>query len=305
MGLELGTAALIYGAVSGVGSIASGIIGSNAAKDAAETQNEAMERAAKLQRQTAKDNLAFQKQQYGQARSDIAPWRQAGITSLGDLMRIQGVYEDAVLDPSSYQESPEFAWLKEQGIDALQRGAAASGKLDSGQNQKDLVKYGQGMALQGRQSYLGNLQSLMNRYGQTAGAGQSAGSSMANLAGQHAGAVGNIQSGLGANLGNLYSSMGQASAQGIIGGANAWGNAMQNLSGSVSGGLDQYMMGSYIQDYLNRGGGLANAGQAGQDAGAAYQAAGGGGGIPWWLSQSQSDQYSRYEHYDVPEAARA
>ena len=120
----IGASALVGGAASYFGSKNS----SDAARDAAEYQMEGADEAARVQWEM-----------YNRSREDAAPWREAGARSLKDLERVQGTYEGAIMDPSKYVESPGYNWLQEQGIGAVDRGAAARGMSGSGRNNKDLM----------------------------------------------------------------------------------------------------------------------------------------------------------------------
>jgi hypothetical protein len=167
---------------------------------------------------------------YAQNREDLAPWREAGERSLADLERVQGTYEGAVMDPGQYVESPAYNWLQEQGIDAINRKAAAQGQFGSGRNQKDLMQYGQGLALTDYQGYLGRLESLMNRYAGTSQVGQTASGQVA---------------GLGANAANQ---VGAAQYAGEINQGNARTGLYQNLSNIGTTAANQFMLNNYLQN---------------------------------------------------------
>ena len=165
---------------------------------------------------------------YEQNREDLAPWRQAGERSLADLERVQGTYESAVMDPSGYQRSPAYNWLEQQGRAALNRQAAATGQFGSGRHQKDLIQYGQGLALTDYQGYLGRLESLMNRYAGTSQVGQTSSAQIA---------------GLGANVANQVGSAQYASQ---INQGNARTGLYQNLSNIGSNAVNQFMLNNYL-----------------------------------------------------------
>ncbi len=93
------TATLIgLGIASTVGSVASGVIGSKAAKKAAGVQAEAGTRAAELQAQSAREALAFQREQFATTQENIAPWLQTGRGALANLSYLMGI-------PSPQQEA--------------------------------------------------------------------------------------------------------------------------------------------------------------------------------------------------------
>ena len=167
---------------------------------------------------------------YAQNRQDTAPWREAGARSLKDLERIQGTYEGAVMDPNQYVQSPAYDWLRQQGIEAINRKSAATGQFGSGRNQKDLMQYGQGLALTDYQGYLGRLESLMNRYAGTSQVGQTASGQLA---------------GLGQNVANQVGAAGYASQ---INQANARTGLYQNLSNIGTNAVNQWSLNNYLQN---------------------------------------------------------
>jgi hypothetical protein len=81
-------------AVAGIGaagSLISGIIGSNAAGNAASTQAAAANNAAQLQSQTAANSLAFQQQQYNTSQQEAQPWLQSGTGAVSQLDYLLGI----------------------------------------------------------------------------------------------------------------------------------------------------------------------------------------------------------------------
>ena len=223
----------------GVGAaiIGSSLIGGGLSYLSSRDQSKAAKKASRTQAQASVYATDVQREMYEQSRADLAPWRSAGGRSLADLERMQGMYEGAVMDPNQYIESPGYDWLQQQGISAINRGASARGKLGSGQTSKDLMAYGQGLALQDYQGYLGRLESLMNRYAGTAQVGQTASNTLAGLGS-------NMANQVGANA--LYS--GQAQAGGIIGQANARTGLYQNLANIGTNATNQWMLNSYLQN---------------------------------------------------------
>ena len=181
-------------------------------------------------RKAADSQTKVQWQMYRQNREDLAPWREAGERSLADLERVQGTYENAVMDPNQYKQSTGYNWLQQQGISAMDKSASARGKLDSGQHSKDLTQYGQGLALQDYQGYLGRLESLMNRYAGTSQVGQTSSAQVA---------------GLGANAANQVGSAQYASQ---INQGNARTGLYQNLSNIGTNATNQFMLNNSLQN---------------------------------------------------------
>jgi len=97
----VGTTAAILGAtLAGVGgSVASGIIGSNAAGNAASAQANAANNAASLERQSATDALNFNKLQYGNSLTMLAPWLNTGQAANSRLSYLMGLSPNSGLPP--------------------------------------------------------------------------------------------------------------------------------------------------------------------------------------------------------------
>lgn len=101
---------------------------------------------------------------------------------------------------------PGFQFTMNQGINAIQNAASAKGMLNSGNLLQSLNDYGQGLAQQYYQNYMGNLATLAG-YGNTATANNV--SSSMNLANQIAGQytnLGNTQANSALSAGNALAS---------------------------------------------------------------------------------------------------
>jgi len=205
------------------------------------SQSKAAKNAAETQANAANKGISAQQQNLAQIRSDLAPWRITGEQGQQDYLKAIGEYSDVVHDPNKYIQSPGYKWLEQQGIGALNRGSAASGKLDSGQNSKDLMAFGQGLAKQDYAGYLGRLENLMNRYSDVSQKGLNA-----------AAQTGQAGTNTANNISNLYSQQGNAQAAGQINSANSWTNAMQNMANL---GVNQYNQNQYMNYLQNQGGG--------------------------------------------------
>jgi hypothetical protein len=175
--------------------IGSAVIGGGAsifaANKAASTQTKAANKAAALE----------------------APFTNAGTGAIATLGQLYGIGPDgqpttpfnaAALD--AFKNSPDYQFAFGEGQRALEFSNAAKGQLLSGNNARDLVGYGQGMATQ-------NFQNYANKLLQLAGIGQNA------AAGQ----------------GNQIGNAGQATASGLVGSANA-------LNSSLSGTANNLML---------------------------------------------------------------
>lgn len=137
------------------------------------------------------------------AEERFAPFANVGqgaVTTLGQLFGIgPDGQQTGSADFSNFFQSPDYEFARGEGLKALEFSNAAKGQLNSGNNMRDLVQFGQGLATQNFGNYFNRLLQL-SQLGSNAAAGQAE------------------------QIGN----QGQAKASGIIGSANA---INQGLSG--------------------------------------------------------------------------
>lgn len=237
--------------IGGVASIAGGIIGSSGASRAAEAQVESSGAA-----------IAEQRAAREEARSDFAPWREAGVSGLEQLQQelgltgegrpsAEGPYvgeEDATYAGGleEFYSSDVYQFPLQEGLRAIQGTAAARGVLRSGGTLQGLTEYAQGVAGQAegtfynrRQDYLNRAQAAesrvydrqqdyLNRLGGLAGLGQTAVSQTA--------ALGQASS---QQIGGLLQQAGAARATGIQGQASAFGNALGGVGTAIGSIIGQ------------------------------------------------------------------
>ena len=169
---------------------------------------------------------------YGRAESMFDPYMQAGNTALQQQLALSGALGQDAFN-QAYQESPQMAFLREQGMRANLAGAAATGGLGGGNVQKELQRFGQGLASQGLQQQIANLGALSSQglgaTGSAAGIATGAGTNLANLATGEAQARMNALASQGSNLANIATGLGSQQLQAQIG-----------LCGQLAGNLAQY-----------------------------------------------------------------
>lgn len=223
-------------AVTAGSSIVGGAMSSSAASKAARAQQQAADQAAQLQREI------FQKQTELQE-----PFRQAGITSQNELMRLLGIGGDQgaadygmltrQFSEREMQMDPGYAFRLSEGEKALQRMQSARGNMLSGAAIKAGQRYGQDLASQEYMNAFNRAQAQLGTrlgaLGSLYGAGQASAQQVAGQAGQ-----------MGANVGNLMGQAGQARASGYMGQANALNQALGGLAGAY---------GQYASSGLSRG----------------------------------------------------
>lgn len=191
----------MWGTIASVaGSLIGGAIGNRGARRAADAQAQAQQAA-----------IDEQRRQYDQTRQDMEPWRLAGQDGLN---RLQGLLND----PNSIQDSNAYQWRLGQGLQALDRSAAARGGMFNGGHSADLMQFGQGLASQ-------EYGDQWNRLAGLAGVGQTANSQLGQFGANMAGNVGNALGNIGNARASSYANQGQNYAQmaGVIGGGfNNW-----------------------------------------------------------------------------------
>ena len=168
---------------------------------------------------------------FGRAEAMFDPYAQAGTTALQQQLALSGALGQDAFN-QAYQESPQMAFLREQGMRANLSGAAATGGLGGGNVQKELQRFGQGLASQGLQQQIENLGAL-------SGQGFNAATNASNVATTGGTNLANIASQLGANQSNLYQSQGSnlaniAQLQGTAG-MDAYLNQGTNLARLAEG----------------------------------------------------------------------
>lgn len=202
-------------------------------------------KAAKAQVTSANAAIANEKQQSDQTRADFAPWREAGGLALGGLTRAYGLTgtgggspgavgtEQGQPDTGAYGgffASPGYQFRRDEGLKAIDRGAAASGRLGSGATIKAEQRYGDGLAASEYDAYT-------SRLAQLAGLGQSA---TAGTAAAGSTAAGNISSAL-------------------IQSGNARASSYTNTASAINSGLNNvmsaYLMQGMMKPPVSGGGG--------------------------------------------------
>ena len=213
-----------------IGSLISGIIGMSGAQAGGNMAGNAANAAAAMQQQEAT-----------RARAAMSPWTAAGggainkianLLGLGNLETNGGNYNTYGLNTTNakekqdealnaFQTSPGYTWRKTEGVNALDRSAAARGLLLSGAQVKGVQSFGDGLASEEYRNYMSD---LFNASGQGMGATSSANSTAA---------------GLTANAGSLVAQGGAARGSGYAAGANA-------LASGIGSGINNALfLGTY------------------------------------------------------------
>jgi len=165
--------------------------------------------SALMQKDTAKSAQNQAQAQFAQQRADTAPWRTAGeqsLTANTDLLGLNGP-DAATAAMGNFTTSPGYQFQLQEGLRAVDAGAAAQGMLRSGATLKAEQEYGQGLANQDFTNYYNRLYNLSQLGGNVAvgGATNAAGSAQASLSGANAqnSILGNAAQGLGSQANTL------------------------------------------------------------------------------------------------------
>jgi hypothetical protein len=220
------------GALSAGGSIASGILGSNAAQSAAQAQLQAAQLASQTQL-----NI------FGQTQANLAPYNRVGQSAVSQLASLFGLgpggtgpnATTAANATSALQNYPGYQFALGQGQQQLAASAAAQGQYLSGSQLQAAQQYGQNFALQNAWNpYLSQLSGL-------AGLGENA-----------AATTGQIGANTGQGVAQTQLAAGQAAAGGIVGSTNA-------LTGGLTAGLNTGLNSALLAGLLqNNQGNQAN-----------------------------------------------
>ena len=219
MGLGAGATAAIGAGVSAAGSIGGALVQSgNAGKAGAQAQRNLQLLLPQMQ------------QNYVNTLAGYQPYTEAGqqgLTASQDLLGLNGP-DAAKTAMDRFQTSPGYQWSLDQGLRAVDAGAAAKGMLRSGATLKAEQTYGSGLADQEFTNYYNRLY---------------------NLAGQGLTAAGGVAT---ANQNLIANEEGNATSQntGITNAANAQnsitGNTLSGLGNTVNSLLQNKDFQSWI-----------------------------------------------------------
>lgn len=191
------------------GSVASAVIGGNAAQSAADTQAAAANSAQQNTRQM-----------YEETRGDLAPFRDIGTAANNNYLALLGAGPNGQSGiMSALAQTPGYQFTLQQGQQAVQNSMAAQGLGVSGAALKAGANYAEGLAGTTYQSVLGNYYNAMG-LGETAAA--------------QTGALGATYTG---QANQAITAAGAASAAGQIGAANATIGGINNATGALSNAM--------------------------------------------------------------------
>lgn len=193
----------------------SGFFGSSAASNASSSEAAAAHEATQLQASTI-----------AQARTDAAPWLNAGKKALDALQGELGLSKtnsDGTPFVSGFTQQPGYAFQQSEGNKGVVNNMKALGLGGSGSAMKALDRFNSNLANTTYNQYLDRLSGVST-------GGQTTGANTSNQAITSA-----------ANQGNSIMDQGAATASGYVGAANSWINAL----GNTANGMGKALGGSY------------------------------------------------------------
>ncbi len=213
-----------------IGSVISGLVGKGGADQAAGAIGQATQEAN-----------ASNKAQRDFNFSQASPWISGGRSALdkigqllgfgsmraeggdGGAYYFSGDYDGAIQKNAlaGFQTSPGYQWRLGEGVKALDRSAAAKGRLLSGAQMKGVQSFGEGLASDEYRNYIGDLFNV-------AGMGNQAQSSNAG-----------VNSGLTANAGNN-------TMQGAVARGSAYQAGANALASGIGSGINNVLAGAYM-----------------------------------------------------------
>lgn len=228
-------------AVAGIGSsIAGGVMQGNAAHDAANAQVTAAQQAQQLEQKNQQAGIDFQTNEWSGQKAAEQPYQQLGSTAANAYTNLLN-HPFTAPTLAEAEATPGYQFNLDQGTQAINEHAAATGNLNSGNTGVALQKFGQGLATTTYQQAYQNAQNQYTTNLNAAGQGVNTGLTSTAQLGQFGQSAAN-------NLSNLYLSGGQqqasqlnnqgaAKAAGYVGAANAYSNMFNGITNSIDGGL--------------------------------------------------------------------
>jgi hypothetical protein len=184
---------------------------------------------------SSSDARAAQQEARDQARMDLAPWVGTGgtaNTASADILGLNGP-DAATAARNRFQTSPGYQFSLDQGLRAVDAGAASSGMLRSGATLKAEQTFGTGLADQEFTNYYNRLFDL-SKLGETAASGQATASTTAGQG------IAQTDLSQGSALSNIYGNIAKTVGNAIGSGMNtsSYTNALSPGGGGAGGFVD-------------------------------------------------------------------
>lgn len=251
------------GTAIAIGSVAAAGIGAGTAIYGANKQSDAAKQAASIQQSDQQAALAEQQREFNVNQKNEAPFLKAGTGAVNSLSELTSTPGKGLLTPygqtftppsmSDVASEPGYQFTQQQGLDALNKEAAATGNIFSGNTLTEASKFNTGLAStfyndaynRALQTYGTNYNvwhqnqlDQYNRLANLAGFGQVSATQLGNLGQAAASNTAQIDLTSGRNIAQEMNNAAAAEASGYVGAGNA-------LSGGVNS-LAQYSLLSKI-----------------------------------------------------------
>lgn len=220
-----------------------------AAQKAAQQMKAASDKVLSQQKSLAKSGAKQFEAATTQARSDLNPWRQAGVDALGKLQ--------AKIDagPGEFTADPGYQFRLAEGQRALDASAAARGGALSGRALKEGMRYSQDFASNEYDKFMDRYYRSLEPLQRMSESGQTSATQQGQFAQQGARDLGNFQTNMMDQVAKTTTYGGEAQAKGTLDAANimaaqqqadaekAYANYMNFQMGGGGGGGTYYNMG--------------------------------------------------------------
>jgi hypothetical protein len=246
----------ILAATTIAGSVAQGSMGSNAAKSAAQVQEEAAQQAEQIGQQNQTSAINEENGIWSGDQSNLSPYLNGGGQGLSQLETLLGLNGNTTANgygslaqgfqaPTAAQaaQQPGYQFELQQGEGAINNEAAAKGDLISGNTMEAEDQYANNLAStnynnvynQAFNTFESNQSNAFNRLDALTQMGQQAGSTLGQLGGQVGSTEGNIYLTGAQQQEQAIEQAAAAQASGIVGSANAWSGAIGGATNGVMG----------------------------------------------------------------------
>jgi hypothetical protein len=215
--------------------ITAAVVVAGTAAYAANRQGAAAKKAGRAQASAAQQTIDEQSRLYNNSVEGAQPYAQAGTTALNQLNAVNAG------DYSAFENSPDYLYARDIGIQGLDRGAAARGSLYSGGADADRIAFSSGLATQNLGNYTNRLQNMVNLGSNTQQYLGQLGQNYGNQFGNAMGIKGNANAQIAAAGPMTQAGYGNAIASGIstymgAGGGGGGGGGFMGMFGSGGGG---------------------------------------------------------------------
>lgn len=206
----MATAAAIVGVVGS-------LVGANQA-------DKASQRATRAQVRASEKGQELVSEQFGATQQALDPFIQGASGAFQRQQALSGGLGQAEQAQAfaQFQESPNVAFLRQQGLRGIDQSASARGGLGGGAREKARIQFSQGLALQDFNNQFGRLGNVSRQ-------GLSAAQALGGFGSQQA-----------AQQANLLGQQGQAQAQGFINRGEAFQSGLTGVGqaiGTAIGGI--------------------------------------------------------------------